>query len=458
MKNRNALVLFALSLLFFSVLSISVNAAETYVFETKWGSYGTGDGRFSDPYPYGVAVDSSGNVYVADFGNNRIQKFDSNGGFITKWGSYGNGDGWFGNPYGVAVDSSGNVYAADSGNSRIQKFDSNGGFITKWGSSGTGDGQFNDPFGVAVDSSGNVYVTDYYNHRIQKFNSNGGFMTKWGSDGTVDGQFKGFTGVAVDSSGNVYAADSGNNRIQKFDSNGRFITKWGSLGSGDGQFKDPFGVAVDSSGNVYVTDYHNNRIQKFDSNGGFITKWGSYGFYDGQFSDPYGVAVDSSGNVYVTDILNHRIQKFSRMLAAAAVMSTATLPPQYIISVHEGGNSEGILQIVHDDNSEGMMSKMSTVVPAPGAALGASIENARVRVGGDPFITTDSNGRTPAFVAKERDSVSIAKRGYKSLRITIPPKEYTDRFSGIVVQLKKQLGPAAPLSVPAPSIRTPVGP
>ena len=95
--------------------------------------------------PEDVATDSSGNVYVVDFGNNRIQKFDSNGNFITKWGSEGAGDGQFKSPLGIAIDSSGNVYVADHDNHRIQKFDSNGNFITKWGSDGAGDGQFNTP-------------------------------------------------------------------------------------------------------------------------------------------------------------------------------------------------------------------------------------------------------------------------------------------------------------------------
>ncbi|HPN63784.1 MAG TPA: SBBP repeat-containing protein [Candidatus Goldiibacteriota bacterium] len=89
-------------------------------FVTKWGSQGSEDGQFNNPH--GVAVDSAGNVYVADSSNNRIQKFTSSGVFITKWGSYGNADGQFSYPYGVAVDSAGNVYVADSGNNRVQKF------------------------------------------------------------------------------------------------------------------------------------------------------------------------------------------------------------------------------------------------------------------------------------------------------------------------------------------------
>ncbi len=92
--------------------------------------------------------------------NNRIQKFDSNGGYLTQWGSYGSGNGQFNHPQGVAVDSSGNVYVADTGNNRIQKFNSNGGYLTQWGSYGSGNGQFTFPLGIAVDSSGNVYVAD----------------------------------------------------------------------------------------------------------------------------------------------------------------------------------------------------------------------------------------------------------------------------------------------------------
>jgi predicted DNA-binding antitoxin AbrB/MazE fold protein len=138
-----------------------------YQFETTWGSEGSGDGQLY--YPEGVALDTSGNVYVADRVNHRIQKFTSDGTFLTTWGSQGSGDGQFDFPYGVAVDASGNVYVADIYNYRIQKFTSYGTFLTKWGSLGSGDGQFANPMGVAVDSSGNVYVADTWNHRIQKF-------------------------------------------------------------------------------------------------------------------------------------------------------------------------------------------------------------------------------------------------------------------------------------------------
>src|SRR5215204_2045987 len=147
-------------------------------FITKWGSQGDRDGEFNGPR--GVAVDSSGYVYVTDGDNHRIQKFDSEGTFMAKWGSQGEGDGQFISPFAVAVDSSDNVYigegaesGVEGGNQRIQKFDSEGTFITKWGSQGDRDGEFLAPIGVAVDSSNNVYVSEQGNNRIQKFSGKG---------------------------------------------------------------------------------------------------------------------------------------------------------------------------------------------------------------------------------------------------------------------------------------------
>ena len=293
-------------LILVGLMIISTVYAQTFV--TKWGSFGTDDGQFK--FPTGIAVDSSGNVYVVDTNNNRIQKFTSTGTFITKWGSFGTGDGQFIGPTGIAVDSSGNVYVVDTQVIRIQKFTSTGTFITKWSGFEFGGAPFSGPLGVGVDSSGNVYVADSGNNRIQEFTSTGIFITKWGFFGTGDGQFSFPFDVAVDSSGNVYVADTFNHRIQKFTSTGTFITKWGSFGTGDGQFKAPTGIAVDSSDNVYVVDANNGRIQKFTSTGTFITKFGSSGNGDGQFNNPRRVAPDSSGNLYVTDQSNHRIQVF----------------------------------------------------------------------------------------------------------------------------------------------------
>src|SRR5215207_1213059 len=178
--------------------------------------------------------------------------------FVTEWGSYGREVGQFRQPLGVASDASGNIYVADRNNQRIQKFDPDGVFITKWGIFGDADGDFLYPIEVAADASGNVYVVDQKSPRIQKFDSEGNFVTMWGDYGRGDGEFhldyrfhKGPAGVATDASGNVYIVDQYSCRIQKFDSEGNFITKWGSYGSRDGQLYYPEGLATDRSGNVY---------------------------------------------------------------------------------------------------------------------------------------------------------------------------------------------------------------
>jgi sugar lactone lactonase YvrE len=285
--------------------------------------------------PDGVAVDSLGDVYVADTFNHRIVKFKladpcpagtthvvTGVCFVTEWGLFGSSDGEFYLPYDIAVDSIGDVYVADLGNHRIQKFTQNGKFILKWGSEGSNKGQFRSPSGIAVDSIGDVYVADSGNNRIQKFSSDGIFETKWGS--SANGQFHSPSDVAVDSIGDVYVADSGNNRIQKFKlanpcpsgtsqaNNGVcFVSLWGTEGRTYGQFVIPWAIAVDSIGDVYVADSFNHRIQKFSSDGIFKTKWGSYGPRHGQFMYPFGVAVDSSGNIYVADTYNNRIEKYT---------------------------------------------------------------------------------------------------------------------------------------------------
>jgi HYR domain/NHL repeat len=239
-------------------------------FITRFGANNANPNGFISAYR--ITVDSSGNVYATDGNGDRdsnlVKKFNSAGTLQFAFGTRGSGGGQFAvpGPAGVAVNSSGNIYVADPGNNRVQKFSSTGTFVAVIGSSGSGDGQFSNPVGIAIDSADNLYVADSGNNRIQKFNSAGTFVTKWGTSGAGNGEFSGPNGVGVDNAGTVYVADTGNNRVQLFSSSGTFIEVCGSAGSGDGQFTGPEDVAPNTAGTFfYVADRDNFRVQKFST-------------------------------------------------------------------------------------------------------------------------------------------------------------------------------------------------
>ncbi|MEQ1833538.1 MAG: alpha/beta fold hydrolase, partial [Candidatus Eisenbacteria bacterium] len=294
--------------LFFTLLARPGEAAEHYTFVSQWGGLGSAPGAFQ--YPFGLAVDNECNVYVADAGNNRIQKFSSVGAVLGYWGTAGSGTGQFDFPQGIAVDPLSAVYVTDTNNHRIQKFSTSGTFLGGWGQHGSANGYFDYPTGIAAEpyGFGSIYVaeplvlSDSSNQRVQQFTFLGGFVSKW--PGLVSPQ-----DVAVDLAGNVFVLDD--NRVVKYTHTGNILTQWGAEGAGSGQFDLPAGLCVDGLGNVYVADTGNHRIQMFTNTGAFVTMWGSFGTGPGQFRFPADVAVDDSGSVYVSDQVNHRIQKFS---------------------------------------------------------------------------------------------------------------------------------------------------
>jgi streptogramin lyase len=306
--KRFLLVSLALACLQFPPIA----AAQTFI--TAWGSYGSGNGQLKTPQ--GVAVGGSGEVYVSDGDNGRIQVFTSSGAYLRQWSVPEITPGTYDQALDIAVDANDNVYVAAVKDHLIYRYTSTGTVVTQWGGFGSGPGQFGFGLSVAVDASGNVYANDNGNARVQVFTPLGVFVRQWGALGPNDGQFQSPDGVAVDAAGNVYVADYGNYRVQKFTSTGTFLLKWGSLGTGNGQFGSsflnggPVRLAVGPEGNVYAVDHANSRVEAFTGDGTFLTKWGSPGSSPGLFLEPIGIAVDAYGNIYVADKNNSRIQKF----------------------------------------------------------------------------------------------------------------------------------------------------
>jgi hypothetical protein len=309
----------------------------------------------------GVATDSAGNLYIADWQNNRVRKVDAGTGVITTVAGNGtagfSGDGaaatsaTLKGPTGVVVDSAGNLYIADQANNRVRKVDAGTGVITTVAGNGTagfsGDGGLAtnaamfSPTDLTFDSAGNLYISDNANSRIRKVAVGTGVITTYAGNGTAgfagDGgaatsaALNAPAGIVIDSAGNLYIADVSNNRIRKVAAGTGVITTYAGNGTagfaGDGgaatsaQFNTPARVALDKVGNLFIADQGNNRVREVFLGTGIITTVagnGTAGFSgDGgpgtaaAFDAPLGIAIDNAGSLYISDFYNNRIRKLA---------------------------------------------------------------------------------------------------------------------------------------------------
>ena len=308
-----------------------------------------------------VAVDTSGNLFIPDFFNNRVRKVSTSGIITTVAGGGGGGDGGAATnasldlPQGVAMDVSGNLFIADHDNNRVRKV-STSGIITTVAGNGTsgylGDGGAAtnanlSPTGVAVDASGNLFIADQDNSRVRKVSTNGIITTIAGGGGGGDGGAAANASlshpfdVKIDSYGNLFIADTVNQRIRKVSTNGIINTVAGGGSGGDGgaatnaSLNYPSGVALDNAGNIFIADTDNHCIRKVDTNGIITTVAGNRG-YSGNYGDggpatnalfyyTYGIAVDASGNLFVSDEANKRIRKVTNTQGPSLALNNLTL-------------------------------------------------------------------------------------------------------------------------------------
>jgi len=422
------------------------------------GGRGSVDGagpaaRFS--FPNDVAIDGTGTLYVADRDNHTIRKVTAAGDVTTFGGTagkVGSADGTgaaarFNGPSGVAVDSAGNVYVADAHNYIIRKVTPAGvvttlaGKASTFGSAdGTGaEARFDEPFGVAVDSAGNVYVADSANHTIRKVTAAGVVTTLAGTarmTGGADGdgaaaRFYGPFGVAVDSAGNVYATDSGT--LRKVTPAGVVTTLAGTagvFGSEDGtgaaaRFDFPAGVSVDRAGNLYVADRVNQTIRMVTAAGVVTTLAGTanmIGSEDGtgaaRFLFPSSATVDSDGNLYVADRDNHTIRKVTADRVVTTIAGTAGLhgsadgtdTARFFFPVGVGVDSASNLYVADSNNhtirkitTDGAVTTLAGSAGRPGSADG---EGTAARFNRPSEAAVDRAGNL--YVA-DRDNQTIRK-------------------------------------------------
>ena len=285
--------------------------------------------------PHGMAIDKTGQLYVADGANHRIVKLAPDGQLVDTWDStwwqgleswkpgcldnndqqLALGDGEFCEPWGIAVGPDGNIFVADTWNHRVQVFSPEGAFLGKFGVFGqsagsisTAPSQFYGPRDVTVDDDGNIYVTDTGNKRIQVFGPDYGHLYSFGGPGIIEGRLEEPVGLAIGPDNLIYVADTWNNRVQVFTLNGEFVREWPIAGwTSQTVVNKPY-VAVDSKGRVYISDPEGPRILVFDSEGTALAVLGGPG--SNLFQLPTGVILDSQDNLWVSDATSQRLLRF----------------------------------------------------------------------------------------------------------------------------------------------------
>ncbi|MDH3834823.1 MAG: fibronectin type III domain-containing protein, partial [Nitrosopumilus sp.] len=347
-----------------SVFAYSQFSFADLSFSEEFGTEGTDDDEFDTPTDLAIN-NAGDKLYVADSENNRIKIYELTGGdncssgndeiindevcFDEEFGSAGSSDGRFDIPTDLAVSKdTGDIYVVDSDNNRVQRFQSDGDYDNlEFGSSSSGDEEYLGlPSAIAIDKKTDyIYVADSTTDSISVFDDDGDFQFNFGDTGSNDDEFRDPSGMVIDDSDQIlYVADTDNNRIQIFElTDGNncpsdteeivndevcFVDDFGSSGSGDGKFDKPAGLAYDEGNDLlYVADTDNNRIQVFEIVSGntcpsgteeiingvcFVEEFGSSGSTDGRFNAPSGLAIDGdNGVLYVADTDNHRIQMLS---------------------------------------------------------------------------------------------------------------------------------------------------
>ncbi len=323
--------------------------------------------------PIGITTDVAGNIYFTENNNQVVRKISPDGTITTVAGNGSAGfsgdggpatDAQLNDPRGLAVDATGNIYIAETRNCRIRKVNASNGTISTIAGNGscTFSGDHGPatqatliPSGVALDAAGNIYISDYSNGGIRKISAADGTISTVAGDGSysfsgdggpaISASFKSPVSVAVDATGNIYIGDNADQRIRKVNASNGFISTIAGNGvtgfSGDGgvatnaSLNFPNGVAVDTKGNVYIADSGNDRIRKVDTNGLISTLAGNGPFAFGgdggpaaaaTLSIPYGVGVDAAGHVYIPDSSVNRVREVQQSILPFRIHRSVSPP------------------------------------------------------------------------------------------------------------------------------------
>ncbi|WML59060.1 6-bladed beta-propeller [Neobacillus sp. PS2-9] len=322
MKRRNvyigmALIAIATAAVFTFLFFNQTKAVDTGLLkvinpkgEPNYSSALTGD--FNKPMAKPMDVTSNNSfTYVSDTNNKRVLAFDVGGNLLFSFGEEGTGKGQFTFPYGIATDDKGRVFVADLYNGNISIFDEKGKFIDYFAQKTMTEKKISSPAALRIIDK-KVYITDIKTNKAYVFDMNGKLLLDVGKPGKNDGELSAPNGITADEDGNIYVVDTANQRVQIFNKQGKFvkIINGSNNGKGESIFVNPRGIGIDSRGIMYVVSNLTHLVYGFDKDGKKVFEFGGMGENNGQFSLPNGLYIDKNDNVYITDTLNIRVQVF----------------------------------------------------------------------------------------------------------------------------------------------------
>ncbi|MGI9098614.1 MAG: 6-bladed beta-propeller [Solirubrobacteraceae bacterium] len=333
-----------------------------YPYKARWGSYGTTPGRLA--YPRAIAVDQAGEIYVTNTGNDRIDVFDRTGGLLRSFGSSGRAAGQFNAPLGVGADANGFRAVADSVNGRIELLNPDGSIAAVWGSPAPGPTILPNPVAVVFDAAGNAYVLDQRRARIVVFDRATGLPARTiGSQGSGPGKLLDPSALAIDASGTISVADTGNERIARFSTDGRYLGSRTDVGR-------TRGIAVTPDGTRTYVAGTNSRIAVYDADDAFVTEFGGLGSKLGKIAAPGQIALDAAGNLWVADRGNSRVQEFGpageRLLTFG---ERGTGPGQFINPTGVSIDCHGTLTVTDTKNNRVQQFALAAPAAPPCSAL-----------------------------------------------------------------------------------------
>lgn len=332
-----------------------------YKYKARWGSYGTGPGQLA--YPRAIASDSAGALYVTNTGNDRIDVFDNSGGLLRSWGVSGRGPGQFNAPLGVAADAQGIRFVADSVNGRVELLNPDGSGASSWGSPSPGPTILRSPVAVALDAAGEAYVLDQRRARIFVFGRTTGLPARTiGSLGSGPGQLQDPSAIAI-ANGVITVADTGNRRIVRFSLAGDYLGAWTNTGA-------VRGVAVTPDGSRTYASATDNRITVFDAQGEIVLQFGGLGRALGKLSAPAQIVLDASGKLWVADRGNNRIQRFGPDGERLGMFGERGLEPgRFINPTGVAIDCHGVLTVTDTRNNRVQQFLLAAPEVAPCVAL-----------------------------------------------------------------------------------------